>query len=123
MSFTITTNWIIDLLITGLAVSIAAFFLPFVYVKNYGTAILVGLLITVANAVIWALLGAIDVNLVGTSALAKGIIDFLIYTVAILVVDAILSNFRVSGFIMAALFGVIVAVLTSVLTQFFGALL
>lgn len=118
MSFTITFDFILELLLTGLAISIAAFLMPFVHVRSFGYAVLVGLLITVVNYAIWWLLGAVGIDISVGSSLGRALINFFIYVAAIMGVDALLKGFRVSGFIMAALFAIIVAVV-----QYFLAIL
>jgi putative membrane protein len=110
MEFTITLNWIIQILLTGLAISIAAFLLPFVHVRNFGVAVLVGILIALGNQVIWWLLRAVGINVVG-SGIGEALINFFIYVASIMLVDAVMKSFRVSGFLMAALFAVVVAVI------------
>ena len=80
MSFTITIDWIINLLLTGLAISLAAFLLPFVYVRNFWSSVLIGLVIALFNFLIWAELESLGVNVAGSGSLGKTIINFLIFS-------------------------------------------
>src|SRR5690554_6837907 len=47
--FRVTMNWIIRLLLNGLAVVLTAYLLPGVSVADYGTALLVALILAVLN--------------------------------------------------------------------------
>jgi putative membrane protein len=109
MTFNITLDWIIELLLTGLAISGAAFLLPFVYVRSFGYAVLVGVLIALSNQLIWWLLGELGVSFAASGGLAEAVINFFFYVLAIMLVDAILKGFRVSGFLMGAVFALVVA--------------
>ncbi len=123
MTINITAEWVIEVLLNGLAISLTAFLLPFVKVKNFGTAILVGILISLVNYGLWWLLGNLGISFGGAEQLGKSLINFFIYVVAILIVDAVMTSFRVSGFIMAAVFAVVVAVINHFLTAFLATLL
>lgn len=115
---TITATTILSFLLTGAAISLTAKFLPFVHVRNFGIAVVVGILIALINAGLVWLLGAAGVS-VGVGSLT--IVGFLLYTVAIMLADQVMSGFRVGGFLWAALFAIIVIVIDMVLRQLFAA--
>jgi len=111
MTFSITLDWILNVLLVGLSISLTAFLMPFVYVKNFGTALVVGILISLVNAGIWYLLTYLGVSISTSDSIARALINFLIYTLSIMAVDGLLGGFRVSGFFRAAIFGLLVAVI------------
>lgn len=120
MSFTITLNWIIDVLITGLAIAVVAYLLPNVRVKNYGHAVLVGLLIALVNTLIEWVLGLLGITVtVGSITL----VGFLLSIVSILLVDKLWRGFHVRSTLWAAIFAILVVVVDFLLTKVTAALL
>ncbi|MEM9935635.1 MAG: phage holin family protein [Bacteroidota bacterium] len=122
MTFTIPLEWIFEVLINGLAISIAAFLLPFVHVKNFLTAIVVGILISVVNYLIWWGLNSAGVSFAGSDQLARGLINIFIYAVSILIVDSFMKYFQVKGILMAAVFAVAVSIINLALSVFVSSL-
>ncbi len=108
-------KWIIELLLMGAAVAIAAYLLPGVTVNGFGTALLAGILIALANATIGTLLRifTFPVNI-----LTLGLMSFIITVLMVLLVDKLLSGFNTSGFFSALLFAIVLALIKMV----FGAL-
>lgn len=122
MTFTIPLEWIFEVLINGLAISIAAFLIPFVHVKNFLTAIVVGILISVVNYLIWWGLNSAGVSFAGSDQLARGLINIFIYAVSILIVDSFMKHFQVKGILMAAVFAVAVSIINLALSVFVSSL-
>ncbi|MEM6768859.1 MAG: phage holin family protein [Bacteroidota bacterium] len=122
MTFTIPLEWIFEVLINGLAISIAAFLIPFVHVKNFLTAIVVGILISVVNYLIWWGLNSAGVSFAGSDQLARGLINIFIYAVSILIVDSSMKHFQVKGILMAAVFAVAVSIINLALSVFVSSL-
>lgn len=122
MTFTIPLEWIFEVLINGLAISIAAWLLPFVSIKNFPLAVIVGILISIVNYLIWWGLESAGVSFAGSDRLARGLINIFIYAVSILIVDSFIKNFKVSGILMAGVFAVVVSALNIVLSIFVGSL-
>lgn len=122
MTISITIEWLVEVLLNGLAISIAAFILPFVRVKNFGVAILVGIFISFVNYGLWWLLSNLGINFGGADPLARSLINFFIYVVAILIVDSVVKSFKVNGFIIAAVFAVLVSFINYFLTAFVATL-
>lgn len=106
---------IIEILLTGIAVSVAAFLVPGVHVDGFLTAIIAGLLIALANATIGALLRLFTLPI---NILTLGLMSFIISVLMVLLVDSLMKGFNTSGFLSALVF----AVVLSLIKMIFGAL-
>jgi len=115
MTLTITPSLIANILINGLAISLAAFFLPFVRVKNFGVAILVGILIALVNSALDWLLGVFGIDVTSS---ARTLVGFLLYLVSITIVDRFLRGFDIRGLLWLILFAILVMVMDYLLTAF-----
>ena len=92
---TITIEFIIELLLLGAAIAIAAYILPFVYVRNYSSAVVVGVLIAIINgATVW-LLGQLGI---GVNAASMTLAGLVLNIFSIMAVDKLLTGFRVRHF-------------------------
>ncbi|MEM7368546.1 MAG: phage holin family protein [Bacteroidota bacterium] len=111
---TITLDLIIEFLLLGVAVAVVAYLLPFIYIRNFGTAVLVGVLVSVFNAGILWILNQAGISL-NTGALTLA--HLVLTTVSILVVDKILTGFRVKQMWGAAVFGILVILINLGLNQ------
>jgi len=106
-------NGIIKFLLTGLAVLLTAYLLPGVHVENYGYALLVALVLSIANAFVKPILIIFTVPL---TVLTLGLFLLAINAIIILIVDYFVPGFTVDGFWWALAFSLILSVFNS----FFG---
>lgn len=99
---------ILEIILMGLAVLIAAYLIPGVEVHSFFSAILAGILIAVANATIGTILRILTfpVNL-----LTLGLMSFIITVLMVLLVDSLMSGFNTSGFLSAMLFAIVLAII------------
>src|SRR5579875_3499250 len=97
----IEMRFIIEILLTGLAVFIAAQLIPGVHVNGYFTAVLTGILLAVVNATIGFILRILTFPI---NILTLGLISFIITVCMVLLVSRMLTGFSVDGFFTAALF-------------------
>lgn len=100
-------RFILEILLTGLAIMFAAHLIPGVYVSSYGTAVIAGILLAVVNATIGLLLRIITFPL---NVLTLGLVSFIISVAMVFLVSNLLDGFKVHGFIHACIFAVILAV-------------
>lgn len=102
---------IIEILLMGIAVSVAAFLIPGVQVDGFGNAILAGILIALANATIGTLLRifTFPVNI-----LTLGLMSFIITVLMVLLVDSLMKSFNTSNFFAAVLFAIVLALIKMV---------
>ncbi|WP_353138029.1 phage holin family protein [Pseudopedobacter sp.] len=99
---------IIEILLMGLAVAIAAFIVPGTQVDGFFSAIIAGLLIGLANATVGFILRILTFPL---NILTLGLMSFIISVLMILLVSNIMSGFHVSGFLSAVIFAVVLAII------------
>ena len=109
-------SYIISLLVTALAVVLTAYILPGVTIKNYGTAIIVALLIGLVNTIIKPIMVILTLPI---TILTLGLFLLVINALMVLLVSALVPAFRVNGFISALLFSIILSVINSVLQWIF----
>lgn len=113
-------RFIVNLLLSGLAVFLAAMILPdsAVHVQGFGWAVLAGLLIGFVNATLGTILRIFTFPL---NLLTLGLMSFIITVLMVLFTSWIMGNkFDVNGFWWATLFAIIVAVIEMVLGSLFG---
>lgn len=99
---------IIEILIMGLAVLLAAFLIPGVTVDGFGSAILVGILIALANATIGFILRILTFPI---NFLTLGLMSFIISVLMIRLVDSLMDSFNTSGFFSAMIFAIVLAII------------
>lgn len=99
-------DWILDFLLTGVAIFAIGSLLPGVHVKNYGTALWVALLISFFNATVGFILRVVTFPF---NWLTMGLIYFIIYVFVIWIVDKLVENFRINGFWWTVLFALLLS--------------
>ncbi|HUH33247.1 MAG TPA: phage holin family protein [Daejeonella sp.] len=97
---------IFEILLMGAAVALAAYLLPGVDVNGFGSAILAGLLIALANATIGTILRVLTFPI---NFLTLGLMSFIITVLMVLLVDSLMDSFNTSGFFSAVIFAIVLA--------------
>lgn len=97
-------NFIIRFLLNGLAVFLTAYLLDGVDVDGYGTALLVALLLSIANAVVKPVLIVLTIPI---TIVTLGAFLLVINALMILLVDYFVDDFIVKGFWWAMLASII----------------
>lgn len=103
-------NWIIRFLLNGLAVVLTAYLLPGVSVEDYGTALIVALILSVANVIIKPILVILTIPI---TILTLGLFLLVINAIIILLADYLVVAFYVDGFWWALLFSLILSIFNS----------
>lgn len=106
------TKAIFKLLAATAAVFIAAYVLPGVFVNGFLTAAIVAVVLGVANAVVRPVLVFLTLP---ATIVTLGLFLFVINSVIVLTVDALVPGFKVDGFWWALLFSVTVSLVNSFL--------
>ncbi len=106
---------IIEILLGGLAVAIAAYLIPGVTVNGYLTALIAGLLIGFVNATIGTILRILTFPI---NILTLGLMSFIITVLMVLFVDRLLDGFQTEGFLSAMIFAAVLALLKMVFSLF-----
>jgi putative membrane protein len=103
-------NMIVRFLLNGLAVFLTAYLLPGVDVDGYGTALLVALILSIANVVVKPILIVLTIPI---TVLTLGLFLLVINALIILMVDYLVTDFTVNGFWWALLFSLIMSIFNS----------
>lgn len=107
-------NGIIRFLLTGLAVLLTAYLLPGVHVENYSYALLVAVVLSIANVLVKPILIIFTIPL---TVLTLGLFLLVINALIILIVDYFVPGFNVDGFWWALAFSLILSVFNSMFTD------
>ena len=111
-------GFIVNLLVSALIVFGLANVLPGVSVKGYGSAILVAVVIGFLNAFIKPIISLISLPV---TILTLGLFSFVITAIIILLASSIMGDsFHVDGFWYALLFGIVLAVVNSLVGGMMG---
>lgn len=111
-------NWIIRLLLNGLAVVLAAYLLPGVEIEGgFGTALLVALILAVVNIIVKPILVILTIPI---TILTLGLFLLVINAALILFVENLVSGFTVDGFWWALLFSLILSIFNSLFNDLAG---
>ncbi len=103
-------NWIIRILLNGLAVVLTAYLLPGVSVTDYWTAIIVALVLAIANVIVKPVLIVLTIPI---TILTMGLFLLAINALIILIADYFVDGFTVDGFWWALLFSLILSLFNS----------
>lgn len=111
-------GFIINLLVSALVVFGLANVLPGVSIKGYGAAIIVALVIGLLNAIVKPVLSFISFPI---TVLTLGLFSLVITAIIILLASAIMGDsFHVDGFLYALIFGVVLAIVNSLIGGMLG---
>jgi putative membrane protein len=109
-------RFIVEILLTGLAVFIGARYLvPGVTVDGFGTAVIAALLIALANATIGFILRILTFPV---NFLTLGLVSFIITVLMIMLVSNMMAGFQTSGFWAAAFLAIVVAIIKAIFGSF-----
>jgi putative membrane protein len=103
-------NGIIRFLLNGLAVVLAAYLLPGVFVEHYGHALLVAAVLAIVNVVVKPVLILFTIPI---TFLTLGLFLLVINALMILLVDYFVPGFQVDGFWWALGFSLILSLFNS----------
>lgn len=101
-------EFIINLLVTAGVILLMAYILPSVHIKSFWTALWVAFLTAIFTATIGWLLGGL-LNLV-TFFLLEAIVGLIVTALMLKLVDVLVGNFKIDGFLPALLIAIAVAV-------------
>lgn len=107
-------NFIIKLLLSGLAVIIVSYILPGVNVDGFMVALILALLLSLLNITVKPLLILLTIPL---TVFTVGLFLLVINAVIILLADAIIPGFQVDGFWWALLFSLLLSLANALLTD------
>lgn len=105
-------NFVIQLIISTLAVLVTSYVLPGVYIDNFLTAIVVAIVLGALNTFLKPLLILFALPAV---VFTFGLFLIIINTLIILLADRLINGFEVQGFWWAVLFSIVMWLVTSIL--------
>lgn len=108
---------IIKILLMGLAVFIGAKVVPGVQVSSFGSAVLAAILIAIANATVGFILRVLTFPI---NFLTLGLVSFIITVLMVLMVDSWMKDFNTDGFLSAAIFSIVVALVNALYSVIAG---
>lgn len=108
-------GFLLNLLVSGLAVFVSAYFLPGVKVDSFVTALIVAVVLGLVNAFIKPALVFLTLPV---TMLTLGLFIFVINALLVLLVAAVVPGFQVNGFWYALLFSVVLSFVSWVLHSF-----
>ncbi|MCX2837235.1 phage holin family protein [Salinimicrobium sp. MT39] len=104
-------TFLLRILLTAVVVVFLANFLPGVTVTGYVTAIVVALVLALLNFIVKPVLVLLTLPV---TLLTFGLFLIVINAIIILLVDAFVSGFQVSGFWIAVLFSILLSIIQSI---------
>ena len=107
-------NTVIRFLLNGLAVLITAWLLPGVFVTDYWTALIVALVLSIANLIVKPILIVLTIPI---TIFTLGLFLLVINAIIILLADYFVDGFHVDGFWYALLFSIILSIFNSMFSD------
>ena len=103
---------VVNLIISSIAVYVAGYILPGVFIRDSATAVVVAILLGVVNTFLKPVLVLFTLPL---TILTLGLFQFVLNAILILLVSSFVSGFEVRGFWQALLFSLVVSLVSSFL--------
>ena len=105
-------GFILKLLLTGVAVVLASYFLPGVHVSGFGTALIVAVVLAILNAIVRPILVLLSLPI---TIFTLGLFLLVINAAIILFADFLIDGFEVDGFLWALIFSLVLSVITYII--------
>lgn len=103
---------LVNLIVSALAVLISAYILPGVKVDGFLTAVVVAVVLGALNMFIRPILVLLTLPL---TILTLGLFTFVINALLVLLVSSLIPGFKVSGFLYALIFSLVLSIVSSFL--------
>jgi putative membrane protein len=107
-------NLLVRFLLNGVAVLLTAYLLPHVDIKNYESALVTALVLSVANVIIKPVLIVLTIPI---TVITLGLFLLVINALIILLVDHFVPSFSVDGFWWALAFSLIMSIFNSIIND------
>lgn len=108
-------NFIVKLLLSGLAIVISSYILPGVNVDSYFDAIVVAAILAILNVLIKPILIILTIPI---TIFTFGLFLLVINAIIILMADYFIQGFHVDGFWWALIFSIILTIVNSIFEDF-----
>lgn len=110
-------NILARILLSALAVIVAAYVLPGVFVDDFLTAIVIAIILAVLNVTVKPLLVLLTIPL---TIFTLGLFLIIINGIIILMASALIPGFQVDGLLWALLFSLVLSILNAILIDMGG---
>lgn len=110
-------NFIIRLLVNALAVMVSAYLLPGVRVKDFVTAVILAIVLSLLNLLIKPILVILTLPV---TILTLGLFLLVINAIIILLASKLVSGFKVDGFFWAFIFSLILSLVSAIMNSIAG---
>jgi len=110
-------NFILNIIITSVAVLLVANFLPGVHVDTFTTSLLVAVVLAFMNSIVKPILTVLTIPI---TILSLGLFLIVINGGIILMTDKLIDGFEVKGFWWALVFSFILSITTGILNMLVG---
>jgi putative membrane protein len=107
-------NFLVKILLSSLAVIIASYILPGVYVESFMVAIIIAVILSLLNVTVKPLLIIFTIPL---TVLSLGLFLLVINAIIILIAGSLVSGFEIDGFWWALIFSLVLSVTNSLLAE------
>ncbi|WP_462249995.1 phage holin family protein [Ekhidna sp.] len=107
-------NVIVKIVLSALAVIVAAYLLPGIYVDGFFTAIVIAIVLSLLNAVVKPLLILLTLPI---TLLTLGVFLLVINALIILLADSLISGFVVHNFWWALIFSLLLSLINSLFSD------
>ena len=107
-------NLLVRFLLNGVAVLTTAYLLPGVEVKNYETALITALVLSIANVVVKPILIVFTIPI---TVVTLGLFLLVINALVVLLVDYLVDGFTVDNFWWALAFSLIMSIFNSIIND------
>lgn len=109
-------NFLVKILITGLAAILTSYLLPGVSIENFLTAILLAIVLALLNVAVKPLLVILTIPI---TVVTLGLFLLVINALIILLAEAVVPGFDVDGFWWALLFSLILSLVVAIFDSIF----
>ncbi|SFE69240.1 putative membrane protein [Chitinophaga sp. CF118] len=110
-------NFIIRMLVTALAAMVTAYLLPGVRIKDFATAIILALVLSLLNFLIKPILIILTLPV---TIITLGLFLFVINAIIILLASKLVSGFKVDGFFWALVFSLVLSLVSYIMESIAG---
>ncbi|MBD1396293.1 phage holin family protein [Pontibacter sp. JH31] len=107
---------IVKILLTGVAVLLAAYILPGVQIAGFGSALILAVVLALLNAVVRPILVILTIPV---TVITLGLFLLVINALIILLADFLVPGFQVDGFLWALIFSLVLSLIEAVLDMIF----
>ena len=102
---------VLRILVSAIAIAIAAYLVPNVTIDSFWTAIVVAVVLAIVNGVIGTILRLLTLPV---NILTLGLVSFIITVLMIMLVDSLVDGFETGGFLATAIFAIVLALVNMV---------